>query len=48
MNFATKTIEKCVIEGEIKVMEWDKIRNYYYEIYPSIIDQLEKEADLPV
>jgi hypothetical protein len=44
LDFANKKVEKCVIEGKVVDMDWDKVNQYYKKIYPAIIAQLEKEA----
>jgi hypothetical protein len=46
LDFANKKVEKCVIEGKVVDMDWDKVNQYYKKIYPAIIAQLEKEADI--
>lgn len=42
LDYANKKIEKCVIEGKVLDTNWDKMNNYYKNIYPNLIDQLEK------
>lgn len=42
LDFQKKKVEKCVIEGKVVDTEWDKMHEYYKRIYPSLIDQLEK------
>jgi len=44
MDFNEKKIEKCLIEGKVVTQEWQKLSDYYKQIYPAIIDRLEKEA----
>jgi hypothetical protein len=46
LDYATKKIEKCVIEGAVIDMDWDKANQYYKKIYPALISQLEKEANI--
>lgn len=46
LDYATKKIEKCVIEGKVVDMDWDKANQYYRKIYPALIAQLEKEATI--
>lgn len=43
MNYATKTVEKCVIEGQVVDTSWDKLNEYYKKIYPNLISQLEAD-----
>jgi hypothetical protein len=44
LDYANKKIEKCVIEGKVLNQDWDRMNEYYKKIYPSLIEQLEKEA----
>lgn len=46
LDYATKKVEKCVIEGKIVDMDWDKANQYYKKVYPALIAQLEKEATI--
>ena len=42
MDFSKKKIDKCVVEGKVVDTSWDKMIEYYRKIYPTLIDQLEK------
>jgi len=42
LDFAKKKIDKCVIESKVVDSDWDKMIEYYRKIYPTLIDQLEK------
>jgi hypothetical protein len=42
LDFLKKKIDKCVIEGKVVDTDWDKMNEYYKRIYPSLVDQLEK------
>lgn len=42
MDYAAKKIEKCIIEGKKVDAEWNKLNDYYKNIYPALVDQLEK------
>ena len=42
MDFAKKKVEKCVVEGSVVDTDWNKLNEYYKRIYPTLIDQLEK------
>lgn len=42
LDYKTKKVDKCVIEGKIVDTDFDKMNDYYKKIYPEIIDQLEK------
>lgn len=44
MDYKTKNVDKCFIEGKILATEWEKLDAYYRQLYPSIIERLEKEA----
>ena len=46
MDYATKKVMKCVIEGKVIDTDWDKLHTYYKEIYPNIIERLESEATI--
>jgi len=46
LDYAEKKVLKCVIEGKVVDTDWDRMNNYYKKIYPALIDQLEKEADI--
>ena len=42
MDYGKKKVEKCVVEGKVVATDWDKLNDYYKRIYPTLIDQLEK------
>lgn len=46
LDYADSTIVKCVIEGKKLDTDWDRMNNYYKKIYPSLIEQLVKEAKI--
>ena len=46
LDYAKKKVDKCVIEGKSLDREWDKMHEYYVRIYPNLIAQLEKEAEI--
>jgi hypothetical protein len=46
LDYATKKVEKCIIEGKQIDTDWDRMNAYYKKIYPTLIDQLEKEAGI--
>jgi hypothetical protein len=46
LDFVKKKIDKCVIEGKVVESDWDKMNEYYKRIYPSLVAQLEKEAEI--
>lgn len=46
LDFATKKVEKCVIEGRSVERSFDDLTNYYRKVYPSLVTQLEKDAPI--
>jgi len=44
IDYADKKVEKCVIEGKKVDTDFNKMHEYYKKIYPTLINQLEKEA----
>lgn len=44
LDFADKRIVKCVIEGKEHDTTFDQMKNYYSRIYPTLIEQLERES----
>ena len=46
MDFADKKVIKSVIEGKEHDSDFDKLRDYYARVYPKLVDQLEKEANI--
>ena len=46
LDYATKKVEKCIIEGKKLDTDWDRMHEYYQKIYPALIAQLEKEATI--
>lgn len=46
LDYAKKKIEKCVIEGKVVDTDWEKMNEYYKRVYPTLISQLEKEAEI--
>lgn len=44
MDYKDKKVDKCVIEGSRVDSNWEKLDTYYRQLYPSIIERLEKEA----
>ena len=42
LDFQSKKIDKCVIEGKVVDSDWDRMCDYYKRVYPTLIDQLEK------
>lgn len=48
MDYGTKDILKCVIEGKRHETDFEKMNTYYKKIYPKLIEQLEKEGPTEV
>lgn len=44
LDFATKKVQKCVIEGKVVETDWERMVSYYKKVYPNLVEQLEKEA----
>ena len=42
LDFNKKKIDKCLIEGKVVDTDWVKMIEYYKRVYPTLIDQLEK------
>ena len=46
LDYGTKQVQKCVIEGRMVETDFEKMNAYYKQIYPNLIDQLEKNAKI--
>jgi len=46
LDFHLKKVEKCVVEGNRLDTTFDRMVDYYRKIYPTLIEQLEKEATI--
>jgi len=42
IDYEKKKLDKCVIEGKVVDTDFDKMNEYYKKVYPTLIDQLEK------
>jgi hypothetical protein len=42
MDFKEKKVEKCVIEGQTLTKEWNQLRDYYFKVYPDVVEKIEK------
>jgi hypothetical protein len=42
VDYQNKKIDKCVIEGKVVDTDFDRMNTYYKQIYPNLIEQLEK------
>lgn len=45
LDYASKKVQKCVIEGKVVDTDWEKMNSYYKKIYPSLVEQLEKNNE---
>ena len=41
LDYKTEKVVKCVIEGKVVPTTFEKMNEYYNEIYPSLISQLQ-------
>lgn len=48
LDYGTKKVQKCVIEGKLVETDWEKMSSYYKKIYPNLIDQLERESQITI
>jgi hypothetical protein len=46
LDFADRKIEKCVIEGKQHDSTFEQMRDYYFKVYPQLVEQLEREATI--
>ena len=46
LDYAKKTVDKCVIEGKVHDTTFEQMREYYAKIYPQLVTQLEREAPI--
>ncbi len=42
IDYEKKKLDKCVIEGNTVDSDFEKMNAYYKQVYPTLIDQLEK------
>lgn len=42
IDYEKKKLDKCVIEGKVVDTNFEKMNEYYKKVYPTLIDQLEK------
>lgn len=42
IDFAERKVDKCVIEGKTTGSDFDRMYEYYKNIYPNLIDQLDR------
>jgi hypothetical protein len=46
LDFAEKKVVKSIIEGRKHDTTFEQLRDYYINIYPNLIEQLEREAPI--
>jgi hypothetical protein len=42
LDYKAQKVVKCVIEGKVVPTSFEKMNEYYKEVYPSLIEQLER------
>ena len=42
LDFATETVVKCSLDGTVVPKDWTRIRDFYYQHYAGIIEELEE------
>lgn len=47
LDFAEQKVDKCLIEGKVVSKDWDQLRGYFHQIYPDVIDRIEKAQTPP-
>mgnify|MGYP003704650857 FL=1 len=45
IDYSAKKVDKCIIEGQRVDTNFEKMNEYYKQIYPALIDQLEKSNE---
>jgi len=45
IDYKNKKVDKCVIEGKFVETDFQKMNDYYKQVYPTLIDQLEKNNE---
>ena len=48
IDYGTKKVEKWIIEGKKVDTDFEKMNEYYKQVYPKLIMQLEREAAITV
>ena len=46
LDFATRKVETCVVEGTKVEKSFDELANDYRKVYPSLVSQLERDAPI--
>ena len=42
VDYKERSVVKCVIEGKVQDTDFDKLNDYYKEVYPSLIETMER------
>ena len=42
LDFKTRSVVKCSLDGVVVPKDWNRIRDFYYQHYRQVIDDLEK------
>lgn len=42
LDFNTRSVLKCTMNGTVVPKDWQKIRDFYYQHYPQYIKQMEQ------
>lgn len=45
LDYKEKKVVKCLIEGKVLDRDFQSMNEYYKEIYPTLIEQLEKNQE---
>jgi len=43
LDFATRTVLKCRMEGSLGSKDWQRVRDYYYKYYENVVNSLEQQ-----
>jgi hypothetical protein len=46
IDYADKKVLKCVVEGKVVDTDFERMDTYYKQVYPNLIGQLEREANI--
>lgn len=46
LDYALRKVEKCVVESKKLDRTFDQLNDYYKQIYPAMVQLLEKEAPI--
>jgi hypothetical protein len=46
IDYADKRVLKCVVEGKVVDTDFERMDTYYKQVYPNLIGQLEREANI--